>query len=387
MVPHWRRYAAWLSELAYLRQVLYISLHCKFIQNHFMDTSSFLLYGANGYTGKLIAQLAKAYGLKPILAGRREEVLEPMAKDLNTSYHVVDLNDNAKLESVLKTVPLVLHAAGPFKKTAKQMIEACLKTNTHYIDITGEIPVYEMAKTYHDAALEAGLMLMPGAGFDVVPTDCIALFLKNKLPDATKLKLAFASIGGGLSHGTALTMAEGMGEKSAERKDGKIISVPLGHKGMWVDFGLKKLFVMTIPWGDISTAYTTTGIPNIETYTGVSPKTFKLLKCQFLYNWLLRTSFMRNKAIQKIKHKPAGPSDEKRNNSKGLVWGEVKNKNGQTAQARLIGPDGYTLTAHTSLIIAKKILDGHFKPGYQTPAGCYGADLILEAPGVTREEL
>jgi short subunit dehydrogenase-like uncharacterized protein len=352
-----------------------------------MDTNSFLLYGANGYTGKLIAQLAREYGLKPILAGRRPEALEPLAKELNTTYHVVDLNDTAKLESVLKEVKLVLHAAGPFKNTAKQMIEACLKAQTHYIDITGEIAVYEMAKKYNDAALKAGIMLMPGAGFDVVPTDCIALYLKNKLPDARELKLAFASIGGGLSHGTALTMAGGMGEKSAARKDGKIVRVALGHKGMWVDFGIKKLFVMTIPWGDISTAYTTTGIPNIETYTGASPKTFRLLKFQVLFNWLLRTSFMRNKQIKKINSKPAGPSEEKRAKSKGLVWGEVKNAEGQTAQARLIGPDGYTLTAHTSLIITKKILEGNFKPGYQTPAGCYGADLILEAPGVTREGL
>lgn len=352
-----------------------------------MQNKTFVLYGANGYTGKLIAQLANEYGLKPILAGRRAEVLEPMAKELNTTYYVVDLTDTEKLESVLKEVPLVLHAAGPFKHTAKQMIDACLKTNTHYIDITGEIIVYEMAKKYHDAAIKAGIMLMPGAGFDVVPTDCIALFLKNKLPDANELKLAFASVGGGISHGTALTMADGMGEKSAARKDGKIVRVPLGHKGMWVDFGLKKLFVMTIPWGDISTAYTTTGIPNIETYTGVAPKTYKLLKFQVLFNWLLRTSFMRNKQKKKIKNNPAGPSDEKRLKSKGLVWGEVRNQQGEIAQARLIGPDGYTLTAHSSLLIAKKILEGNFKPGYQTPAGCYGADLILEVPGVIRENI
>jgi short subunit dehydrogenase-like uncharacterized protein len=352
-----------------------------------MDNKTFLLYGANGYTGKLIANLANEYGLKPILAGRRAEVLEPMAKELNTTYYVVDLADSEKLEAVLKEVPLVLHAAGPFKHTAKQMIEVCLKTNTHYIDITGEIIVYEMAKKYHDAALKAGIMLMPGAGFDVVPTDCIALYLKNKLPDATELKLAFASVGGGISHGTALTMADGMGEKSAVRKDGKIVRVPLGHKGMWVDFGIKKLFVMTIPWGDISTAYTTTGIPNIETYTGVAPKTYKLLKFQVLFNWLLRTNFMRNKQKKKIKNNPAGPSFEKRSKSKGLVWGEVKNANGEIAQARLIGPDGYTLTAHSSLLIAKKILEGNFKPGYQTPAGCYGADLILEVPGVIRENI
>ena len=358
-----------------------------------MNKNSFLLYGANGYSGKLIARLAKEYGLNPILAGRRAEALEPLAKELNTTYHVIDLNDSEKLETVLKEFSLVLHVAGPFKNTAKQMIDACLKTKTHYIDITGEIGVYEMAKKYNDAAQNAEIMLMPGAGFDVVPTDCIALFLKNKLPDAIELKLAFASIGGGLSQGTALTMAEGMGEKSAVRKDGKITRVPLGHKGMWVDFstgsngGIKKLFVMTIPWGDISTAYTTTGIPNIETYTGASPKTFRLLKFQFLFNWLLRTSFMRNRQKNKIRNKPAGPSDERRAKSKGLVWGEVKNTKGEIAQASLSGPDGYTLTAHSSLIIAKKILEGNFRPGYQTPAGCYGADLVLEVPGVLRKDI
>ena len=77
----------------------------------------------------------------------------------------------------------------------------------------------------------------------------------------------------------------------------------------------------------------------------------------------------------------------KRGKSKGLIWGEVKNVPGQIASARLTGPDGYTLTAHSSLIIAKKILERNFTPGYQTPAGCYGADLVLEVPGVTREEL
>ncbi len=258
-------------------------------------SNSFLLYGANGYTGQLITKIVHEYGLTPILAGRRKEALEPMAAALNTSYRIADLEDSAALDAALKDVSLVLHAAGPFKRTAKPMIEACIRNKKHYIDITGEIEVYEMAKKYDDAAKKAGIMIMPGVGFDVVPTDCIALFLKNKLPDATELKLAFASLGGRLSHGTATTMAEGMGRKSAARKDGKIVPVPLGHKGMMVDFGVKEIFVMSIPWGDISTAYTTTGIPNIETYTGVSPKTYKMLKYQSLFNWLLRTSFMRNR--------------------------------------------------------------------------------------------
>jgi short subunit dehydrogenase-like uncharacterized protein len=264
------------------------------------------------------------------------------------------------------------------------MIDACLQTGTHYIDINGDIAVFEMLKKYDAAAKEKNIMVMPGVGFDVVPTDCIALQLKNKMPDATHLKLAFASIGGGLSHGTAITMAGKIGEGSAARENGKIVRKPLGQKGIWVNFGAKKLFVMTIPWGDISTAYTTTGIPNIETYTGMTPKIYRALKLQGAFNWLLRTNFVRNIIKKKIKAKPAGPSDEERQKSSSLVWGQASNAAGKTIIACISCFDGYTLTAHSSLHITKKILEGNYKPGYQTPAGCYGENLIMEVPGTKK---
>lgn len=290
-----------------------------------MQSNEFLLYGANGYTGKIITKLAKDYQVSPILAGRKEEAIRLLALQFNFPYRIADLNNQQQLIKALENVAVVLHAAGPFQHTAKQMIEACLKTKTHYLDITGEIAVFEMAKQYNEAAKQAGIMIMPGVGFDVVPTDCLALFLKNKLPDADKLKLAFATLGGGLSHGTATTMTEGLGEGGAVRENGKIIHKPVGHKGMWVDFSIKKLFVMTIPWGDISTAYHTTGIPNIETYTGIAPKIYRLLKFQFLFNWLMRASFVRNYMKKQINKRPAGPSDEIRSVSKSLVWGEAEN--------------------------------------------------------------
>ena len=342
--------------------------------------NQFLLYGANGYTGKLIAKLAATYNLQPILAGRNEANIKPLAAELQLPYRIINLDDKEQLENALSEVKLVLHAAGPYVYTAKQMIEACLQTGVHYIDINGDISVFEMLKKYDAAAKEKNIMVMPGVGFDVVPTDCIALQLKNKMPDATNLKLAFASIGGGLSHGTAITMAGKIGEGGAVRKTGKIVSKPLGQKGMWVNFGTKKLFVITIPWGDISTAYTTTGIPNIETYTGMMPKVYRLLKLQWTFNWLLRTNFVRNIIRKKIKAKPAGPSDEQRKNSNSFVWGEALNAAGATVNAAISCYDGYTLTAHSSVLIAKKILEGNYKTGDQTPAGCYGENLIMEVP-------
>ena len=354
-----------------------------------MNNKKFLLYGANGYTGVLIAKIASDYGLQPTLAGRNEKAIQALAKELQLPYQIVDLADTNTLQIILSEFSLVLHAAGPFQITAKPMIEACLATQTHYLDITGEIPVFEMAKRFNEAAIQAKIMLMPGVGFDVVPTDCMALFLSKKLPDANLLQLAFASVGGGLSHGTATTMVMGLGEGGAVRENGKIKSTPLGHKGRWVNFSVepdknKNLFTMTIPWGDISTAFFTTGIPNIETYTGIAPKIFKMLRWQKAFNWLLKTSFVRNYALKKINAKPAGPSDEARATGSSMIWGMVHNEQGKTFQATMSVKDGYTLTAHSSLLVAKKVLEGNFKLGFQTPAAVYGEDLIMEVPDTKR---
>ena len=279
---------------------------------------------------------------------------------------------------------MVLHVAGPFSQTAKPMIAACLQAKAHYLDITGEIPVFELAKSYDAAAKQAGIMVMPGAGFDVVPNDCLALYLKQQLPDAIQLRLASTSLGSGLSHGTATTMAASLGEGSCVRQNGAIIRRPLGHKGLWCDFGVKKLFVMTIPWGDISTAFHTTQIPNIETYTAIKPWIWRLLMLQPAFNWLLRTAAVRNFIRTQINKRPAGPSEVQRQNSKSLVWGEVRNAAGKRVAARMVTPDGYTLTALASLLITRKVLDGNFTAGYQTPASAYGAGLVLEIPGTSR---
>ncbi|MEJ7739160.1 MAG: saccharopine dehydrogenase NADP-binding domain-containing protein [Chitinophagaceae bacterium] len=349
-----------------------------------MDKNEFILYGANGYTAQLIARLAKSSRMEPVLAGRRASVIEPLAKSLKLPYRIVSLHEKQKLHDLLSGSAIVLNAAGPFAFTARPMIEACLATGTHYLDITGEMPVFEMAKQYDAEAKKAGILIMPGVGFDVVPTDCLALFLKGHLPDASQLKLAFTTLNGSISHGTAMTMIQHLGEGGATRVNGNIIKVPVGHKSMQVNFGSLNMLVMSIPWGDISTAYHTTNIPDIEVYTGISPHIYRILKFQRLFNWILRTGAVRSAIRNRIDCRPSGPSTTARQNGKSFIWGQVKNRDGKNVEARLTGPEGYTITAHTSVLILKKGLAGDYKPGYFTPAGLFGPDLILEVPDVSR---
>lgn len=345
--------------------------------------NDYVLYGANGYTGELIARLSKAYGLRPLLAGRNKNAIQVLAEELNLQYVIADLENPAALDNLLKGQQLVIHAAGPFSRTAKQMVEACIRNHVHYTDINGDIACFELVKLFDKQAKTSNCMLMPGVGFDVVPTDSVAKKISELLPNTTKLQLAFVTLGGSISHGTATTMAEKLGEGGAKRENGQIIRRPLGENGMYVDFGKKQLFVMSIPWGDISTAYHTTGIPNIETFYGVKPSVFNWMKFQKYFNWVLRLELIRNFIKKRIDQRPPGPDEKMRKEGISLVWGKGININGESKTIRLKGPEGYTFTAHTSLIIAKEILQGNWQPGYQTPAGHFGSELVLKVPEVS----
>lgn len=343
-----------------------------------------LLYGANGYTGQLIARYAKEHQLQPILAGRNEQEITALATALQLPYKILSLDNSQQLKETLADVAVVIHAAGPFRYTAKQMVEACIETGTHYIDINGDISVFEFIKRYDEKAKAANVMLLPGAGFDVTPTDCIALSLKKQLPDAAHLEIAFVAMGGQISHGTATTMAGKAGEGGVVRENGQFVKKPLGHKGKWIEVDGKKLFVMTIPWGDISTAYVSTGIPNIETYTGIKPSVYRIMKFQFLFNWLLRTKFVRGLIQNKINQNPAGPADEKRAAGKTYIVGKVSNAAGKEVTGKIVCADGYTVTALGCVLITQKILAGNCKAGYQTPAAVYGEQFIFEIEGTKR---
>ncbi|WP_194775120.1 saccharopine dehydrogenase family protein [Pararhodonellum marinum] len=339
-----------------------------------------LIYGAYGYTGKLIIEEALAIGLNPIVAGRNPGKTKALASEHGLDFRIFGLANKDEIINGLKGIDLVLNAAGPFVQTAKPMVEACLASKTHYLDITGEIPVFDWVSKHHEAALKSGICLMPGAGFDIVPTDCMAKRLHKAMPDATHLELAFASLGGGVSHGTMLTMVENLGNSGAIRENGKIVNNPIGSKGKYIDFGLKKLFCMSIPWGDVVTSFYTTGILNITVFTAASKSTFRFLKLQGLFNPILRTKWVKNTIKKYINKKITGPSRESNKNGISLIWGEVSNSQGKKHSLRLQTREGYLLTAKMSVLLIKKVLEKG-PVGFHTPAACFGSDLILEIEG------
>lgn len=250
-------------------------------------SNTFLIYGSYGYTGNLIAEHAVREGLRPLLAGRDETRLRAQAQRLSLDFRVIPLSDASALEDALRQTGLVVHCAGPFVHTYRQMAEACLRTGAHYMDISGEIEGFEALAALDADAKRAGIMLLPGAGFDVVPSDCLAAHVKRRLPSATHLKLFIRSVGGGVSRGTARSGIENMQRQGRIRRDGKIVTVPPAWKVETRDFGRGPVKLVSIGWGDVSTAYHSTGIPNVETYMAVPPAAINLLKAMRVIGPLL----------------------------------------------------------------------------------------------------
>jgi len=349
--------------------------------------ANLLIYGANGYTGELIARHAVQQGLRPILAGRTAEKISPLAEELDLEQRVFSLDDSAAIDRALADVGVALHCAGPFSHTAAAMVDACLRTQAHYLDITGEIAVFETIARRSKEAISAGVMLLPGAGFDVVPTDCLAAHLKRRMPNATQLTLAMLNVGGGLSRGTATTAIEGAGQGGAVRRDGKITRVLAAHSSRQFDFGRGPRMATAIPWGDVSTAFYSTGIPNIEVYAAFPNTARWAMMATRYFGWAVRSSVAQGLFKRMIQSQPPGPSQANRERGTSIVVGQVEDGAGNKMISRLRTPEGYKLTALSSVAIARRVLDGNFKPGFQTPSLAYGADFILEIPGVEREDV
>jgi short subunit dehydrogenase-like uncharacterized protein len=334
----------------------------------------FLIYGANGYTGELIAREAVRRGLRPVLSGRSAEKIAPLANELGLEARPFAL-DAPKLDGV----DAVLHCAGPFVHTSAPMVRACLDAGAHYLDITGEIAVFEAIMAMNDDAVRAGVSLIPGVGFDVVPTDCLAAMLAARLPSATELELAFYTPRAELSRGTLKTMIEGIDEGGAIRRDGKIVRVPPAYQVREIPFSCGPRMAMTIPWGDVSTAFHTTGIPNIRVYTGASPKAVaRMRRTRFFLPFLGLTPVKR--LLQAFVNR-SGPGAEQRASGRTYLWGRVSDGKNEVTMT-MTTPEGYAFTVISALAAVERLLASPKRPGSFTPAKFFGAEFVTALPGV-----
>jgi short subunit dehydrogenase-like uncharacterized protein len=347
---------------------------------------NWMLYGAYGYTGRLIIEEAVRRGHQPLLAGRNKSKLASLADQFGLPWRCLDLRAEAELVTAVSGVDLVFHAAGPFSITSEPMIRACLAGNSHYVDITGEIAVFENTFRHEDKARQKGLTFISGAGFDVVPSDCLARYVADQLPKAKELELAIVALASA-SAGTTNTMLESLPtlkKGSIIRRDGRYQHIPLGEGAKKVMFSDGRTrTVIPLPWGDLATAYRSTHIPNITTYM-ISPfpasmmRLFKLNRALFsIVPWRRLTQKLISRTI-------SGPDENIRQSGRSYLYARAINEAGDSVEAWLETLEGYRLTAVTGVSIVENILAGIAPAGTPTPAQAFGADFILEIEGTKR---
>lgn len=345
-----------------------------------------LVYGAGGFTGELIVREAARRGLAPILAGRGAESIEPLAGELGLEARVAPLDDPAALARALDGVAVVLHCAGPFARTSRAMVEACLAAKVSYLDITGEIGVFEAIFRRDEEAKRAGVALVPGVGFDVVPSDALAAELHRAVPDASRLELAFASsAGASWSRGTLITALEGLPAIGWERRAGRLVAIPPFARTLDLDFpGLGRRRVAQIPWGDLSTAFRTTGIPDVATFAALPPRTLRWARRARPLLSILGLAPVKRLLQKIVRARVTGPGAEAAN-ARVHLWGRATTPSGATVERTLSVPEAYAFTATAAVEAARRALAGDVAPGAWTPTVAFGTELLDALAGVRRD--
>ena len=341
-----------------------------------------LIYGVYGYTGELVLAEALRRGMRPILAGRNAPALERLAERHDLPFRAFSLDEPRTVASAVRGAGAVLHCAGPFVHTSRAMVDACLATGVHYLDITGEIAVFEAILVRGKEARSACVVLLPGVGFDVVPTDCLALRLKERLPDATHLELAFVAEGGRMSRGTQRTRIASLPLAGAERVDGEIRPTGLAERTREIDLPAGRRLVVSIPWGDVATAFHTTGIPNVRVSTGIPPRALaRMRRWRFLLP-LTRLGAVRRMLLRRVDRQPPGPDEATRRTARIQIWGEARNAAGRFVRSTFSMPEGYAFTALSAVEALSRVVAGEVAPGAWTPARAFGARFVFGCDGV-----
>jgi len=349
-----------------------------------LSDDALLVYGASGFTGRLIVQQALARGLRPILAGRDRERLEALARPNQLEWRTASLEDEGALFRMLHGVCVVLNAAGPFRRTAEPLSRACLESRAHYLDIGGEYASVELLAGRHRAALERGCMLLPSVGFDVVASDCMVAWVAQRLPNARSLWIGISGLNA-ISRGSAQTVLDQDGHRVAVRRDGVLGFVPPGSLVRQFDFGQGLRRATAVGWVDVASAYYTTGIPNITVYYEETAL-MRLGQRMTRYGSLLsRAPAVRLIQGAALRMMPPGPTEAERAAGQATVVVQAEDVRGRRQQVRLHTPEVYSFTASTSVAIADWVLGGQAKPGFQTPARALGAEYVLSLPGVKFE--
>jgi short subunit dehydrogenase-like uncharacterized protein len=349
-------------------------------------TATILIYGAAGYTGTLTVRAVLDRGIRPLLAGRNAPRLARLGAELGLEYCVAELTNPSALTRMLRGVGVLINAAGPFSLTWSPLVEASLECGVHYLDLASDVTVIEGIRSRGAEARQRGIVLLPAVGFEVVPSDCLAAHVSARLPGATTLRFGLSGLEL-VSAGSARTMAFLVDQPLLVRRAGRLVPMAAGSLERAFDYGSGPMPSVAVSWGDLVTAFNTTGIADIETYFEATPLVRAVVTAHRFAGPFLSIPPAQAMLQLMTASLPDGPTVAERSTKKAVIVAEAEHPSGRVARARLVTPEAYGFSAKTAAAIGAEVATGNCEPGFQTPARLYGADFILQFEGVSREDL
>lgn len=348
-----------------------------------------LIYGAYGYSGRLVVKAALRRGLHPVVAGRDAAKAGALGRETGLKHRAFPLDDETLAAAGLEGVGTVLNCAGPFSQTAAPMAAACLAAGAHYLDITGEWPVIEALAERDADFARAGLLVMPSVGADVVPSDCLAAHVAQRLPDARRLEL-YIRLLDLPSRGTAGSFVEALGRPNMVRSSGELVERRMGADKRQVELDGEQVSMIGLPWGDIATAWRSTGIPDIAVFMHMAqPGTDQFMALAGHTRGFWQSGPVQRGLKRLLKRLPEGPDAAARAAGHADFLATASNAAGDSVTSYLRTPEGYALTAETASEIARRVVTGDLPEGcagFSTPAKTFGPDFILQFDGVSRSD-
>ncbi|MHB8595527.1 MAG: saccharopine dehydrogenase family protein [Ktedonobacteraceae bacterium] len=346
-----------------------------------MSHTTWMIYGATGATGTLIAEEAICRGHQPVLAGRSAETLASLGKRLGLPWMTVGLDEPGRLEQAVSEVDAVLNAAGPFIATAPPLVQACLAAGTHYLDIAGEIPVLQHLFARDQAARERNITLIGGVGFGVVASNGLAKYVADQLPGATTLELAVKADNQRTSQGATKSVLAALAGGGYVYRESRFVPFRLGKGLKALRFPDGTFDILPVPSGDLEAAYRATGIPNITAFLPFRRSAAFLLP---FMQWGLSLRPIRGRLEAVVEKRGTRQRESQAGGQRtSYAWARAMNQNGQQVEAWLELGEGYHFTAASSVQAVEQVLRDH-PSGALTPAQAFGADFVLNIEGVRR---
>ncbi len=340
-----------------------------------------MIYGAYGFTGSLLAKIAADKGFKPVLAGRDALKTKRLALSLGLDFKVFSLDEDSIIEKNLKDIDLLYNLAGPYCKTAPTMVEACLRTKTHYMDLTGDIEIYDFLYSLDKVAIENEILIMPGVGFNVIATECVAAHTVQKLSTCDHLDIVMATQAKP-SKGTFKQMIALLPRGGYEIENHELKRRNIGKSDIKIKYPDKRRTPFSIPIGELIACHKSLNIANIRVHYAMSSSWVRMTET--MIDIIAKFSgknygkkVLSNFASNYIK----GPDETSMLHDKAYVYAKASSDLGVYAETMIKTPEPYYFTALITLKVIQKVLDGEYK-GALTPVEAFGSSIIFEVEGV-----